>query len=49
MGKWVYDAILARDYPVVQATVLIITIVVALVNLTVDVSYVYLNPKIRFE
>jgi peptide/nickel transport system permease protein len=49
MGKWVYDAILARDYPVVQVTVLVITVVVALVNLTVDVSYVYLNPKIRYE
>jgi len=49
MGKWVYDAILARDYPVVQVAVLIITLVVALVNLAVDVSYVYLNPKIRYD
>ena len=49
MGKWVYDAILARDYPVVQVTVLVITLVVAAVNLAVDVSYAFLNPKIRFE
>jgi peptide/nickel transport system permease protein len=49
MGKWVYDAILARDYPVVQVAVLIITVVVALVNLVVDISYVYLNPKIRYD
>lgn len=49
IGKWVYDAILARDYPVVQVAVLIITIVVAMVNLVVDVSYAYLNPKIRYE
>ncbi len=49
MGKWVYDAILARDYPVVQVAVLTITLVVALVNLAVDVSYSYLDPKIRYE
>jgi peptide/nickel transport system permease protein len=49
VGKWVYDAILARDYPVVQVAVLVITLVVAVVNLAVDVSYAFLNPKIRFE
>jgi len=49
IGKWVYDAILARDYPVVQVAVLVITLVIAVVNLTVDVSYAFLNPKIRFE
>lgn len=49
MGKWVYDAILARDYPVVQVAVLVITLVVAMVNLAVDVSYTYLDPKIRYE
>ncbi len=49
IGKWVYDAILARDYPVVQVAVLVITLVVAAINLTVDVSYAFLNPKIRFE
>lgn len=49
MGKWVYDAILARDYPVVQVAVLVITLVVVVINLAVDVSYAFLNPKIRFE
>jgi len=49
MGKWVYDSILARDYPVVQVAVLVITLVVAVVNLAVDISYAFLNPKIRFE
>jgi peptide/nickel transport system permease protein len=49
VGKWVYDAILARDYPVVQVAVLVITLVIALVNLLVDISYAFLNPKIRFE
>jgi peptide/nickel transport system permease protein len=49
MGKWVYDAILARDYPVVQVAVMIITVVVAVTNLIVDISYSYLNPKIGYE
>lgn len=49
VGKWVYDAILARDYPVVQVAVLVITLLIALVNLLVDISYAFLNPKIRFE
>ena len=49
VGKWVYDAILARDYPVVQVAVLVITLVIAVINLAVDVSYAFLNPKIRFE
>ncbi len=49
MGKWVYDAILARDYPVVQVAVLFITLAVVLINLAVDVSYSYLDPRIRYE
>lgn len=49
VGKWVYDAILARDYPVVQVAVLVITLAIAVINLAVDVSYAFLNPKIRFE
>jgi peptide/nickel transport system permease protein len=49
IGKWVYDAILARDYPVVQVAVLVITLIIAVINLAVDVSYAFLNPKIRFE
>ena len=43
------DAILARDYPVVQVAVLVITLIVALINLIVDVSYIYLDPRIRYE
>ena len=49
IGKWVYDAILARDYPVVQGGVLLIAIVFVLVNLLVDASYSILDPRIRYE
>ena len=47
--KWVYDAILGRDYPVVQGGVFLIALVFVLVNLLVDVSYAYLDPRIHYE
>lgn len=49
IGKWVYDAILGRDYPVVQSGVLLIALVFVLANLLVDVSYAYLDPRIHYE
>lgn len=49
IGKWVYDAILGRDYPVVQGGTLLITIIIAFINLMVDVSYGFLDPRIRYE
>lgn len=49
IGKWVYDAILGRDYPVVQSGTLLITIVIVVVNLLVDISYAFLDPRIHYE
>jgi peptide/nickel transport system permease protein len=49
IGKWVYDAILARDYPIVQGGTLVIAIIFVVVNLLVDVSYGFLDPRIRYE
>jgi len=49
IGKWVYDAILARDYPIVQGGTLIIAIVFVFINLLVDLSYAYLDPRIKYE
>ncbi len=49
IGRLVVDAILARDFPVVQGTVLVIALGFVLVNLVVDVLYGYLNPRVRFE
>jgi len=48
VGRLVVDAIFARDYPLVQGAVLVIAIVVVLVNLVVDLSYAYLDPRIRY-
>ena len=47
IGKWMVDAISRRDYPVVQAGLLLIALIVMAVNLIVDVLYGLINPRIR--
>jgi peptide/nickel transport system permease protein len=49
VGTMLVQSILARDYPVVQGFTLIIAIIFVMVNLIVDVSYAYLDPRIRIE
>ena len=49
IGKWVYDSILGRDYPIVQGVTLLIAIIFMLVNLLVDLSYAALDPRISYE
>lgn len=49
MGTALVGAILARDYPVVQGFVMIVAIIFVLANLAVDISYAYLDPRIRVE
>ncbi|GHA20639.1 peptide ABC transporter permease [Devosia pacifica] len=49
VGKWMIDAIGRRDYPVVQAGLLLIALVVMTVNLIVDVLYGLINPRIRHQ
>lgn len=49
MGQWTYRAILSRDYPIVQAVVLTSASIYVLVNLLVDISYAYLDPRIRVQ
>jgi peptide/nickel transport system permease protein len=49
VGRLVVDAIFARDYPVVQGTVLVIALIFVIVNLLVDLSYAYIDPRIRYE
>ena len=47
IGKWLIDAIARRDYPVVQAGILISALVFIGVNLVVDVLYGVVNPRLR--
>ncbi len=49
IGKWVYDAILGRDYPVVQGATLLIAMMFLLINLVVDLSYAFLDPRISYD
>jgi peptide/nickel transport system permease protein len=47
VGTFVLDSIYKRDYPVVQAAVLVVATVYLLTNLAVDLLYVVLDPRIR--
>jgi dipeptide transport system permease protein len=47
VGKWLIESIRRRDYPVVQGGVLLAASIVMIVNLTVDVLYGLINPRIR--
>ena len=47
IGKWLVDSIFRRDYPSVQGGLLLIATVVMTVNLTVDLLYGLINPRIR--
>ncbi len=49
IGRWIYDEIQLRDYPVIQGSILFIAIVFVVVNLLVDLSYAYLDPRIRYD
>jgi dipeptide transport system permease protein len=47
IGKWMVDSVFRRDYPVIQGGLLIIAAIIMLVNLTVDLLYGLVNPRIR--
>ncbi len=49
VGTQLVTAILARDYPVVQAFTVVIAVIFVAVNLVTDISYAYLDPRIRLE
>jgi peptide/nickel transport system permease protein len=49
IGRWLVDAIYARDYPIVQGVTLMIALIFVVVNLTVDILYALVDPRIRFD
>jgi peptide/nickel transport system permease protein len=49
VGTQLVSAILGRDYPIVQGFTVVIAVIFVLVNLIVDVSYAYLDPRIRLN
>jgi peptide/nickel transport system permease protein len=48
LGRLTVDAILRRDYPVIQGLVLLFSFVYVLVNLMIDLLYTVLDPRIRY-
>jgi peptide/nickel transport system permease protein len=48
MGRFLFDAINQRDYPVIQGVNLVVVSAIVLVNLTVDALYAVLDPRIRY-
>jgi peptide/nickel transport system permease protein/oligopeptide transport system permease protein len=48
MGRLLVNSILARDYPVVQGTILLLAVTVVFVNLLTDLTYGLINPRIRY-
>jgi len=48
MSRFLFDAILQRDYPVIQAVNLVVVSLIVLINLAIDALYAVLDPRIRF-
>jgi peptide/nickel transport system permease protein len=48
VGRLTVDAVLARDYPTIQAVILVFSVVYVLINLAIDLSYALLDPRIRY-
>jgi ABC-type dipeptide/oligopeptide/nickel transport system permease component len=49
VGRLAVFAIQARDFPLVQGTVLVIAVMFVLVNLAIDVLYAYVDPRIHYQ
>jgi peptide/nickel transport system permease protein len=48
MGRLVVQAIMARDYPLVQGTMLLFGLAFVLINLAIDALYVLVDPRVRY-
>ncbi len=49
VGRMLFEAITARDFPVVQAFTVVIAVIYVFINLLVDLSYVFIDPRIRLD
>jgi peptide/nickel transport system permease protein len=48
LGRLVLDAVLARDYPIIQGLILFFSFIYILLNLIIDLTYTFLDPRIRY-
>jgi peptide/nickel transport system permease protein len=49
MGRLSVDALFSQDYAIVQGVILVIAVVVVFTNLLVDLSYGWIDPRIRYD
>jgi len=49
IGRLVINSIANRDYPVVQATLMLVVLIFLITNILVDLSYAYLDPRVKLE
>jgi peptide/nickel transport system permease protein len=49
LGRLLVDSLGLRDYPVIQGCILLITIIFVMTNLVVDVTYAFLDPRVKYE
>lgn len=49
VGRLMMQAVIRRDFPVVQAVIILLSFVFIMSNLAVDIIYAYLNPRIRYS
>lgn len=49
IGSWIYEGILSRDYPVVQGGVVFVAVAFVIINLLIDLSYAFLDPRIQYQ
>ena len=47
IGRLLLNAIMQRDFPLIQGTVLFMTISTIIINIVIDILYIWLNPKLR--
>ncbi|MEX2315448.1 MAG: ABC transporter permease, partial [Thermomicrobiales bacterium] len=49
IGRLAVEAVLSRDYPMIQGTILVAAVGYVLINLIVDISYAWLDPRIKYN
>jgi peptide/nickel transport system permease protein len=49
LGRLVVDAVRARDFPLIQGTVIFLAVIFIIINLLVDLGYGFLDPRIRYD
>ena len=48
LGRLVVDAILRRDYPIIQGLILVFSFTYIIINMLIDIAYTFFDPRIRY-